>query len=1116
MKVNKIAAKLTAAALAFSALSLVPGPTISAEELPEESKNLHLNKKAEINEDGTYKITLESYTTGLVTPAQAIPTDVVLVLDTSGSMKDNVSTSGTYSEYKNEKFGDIYSNQNNLYYKLADGTYKHVTVTRTSWYGTYTLKLGSEFTTTGSKDDRYNPSEDAHKIYYYTSTSSASKMSLLKKAVTDFIDRTNEINSGISNDSKKNRIGIVTYASNSYYVTNTDSNADSGELMIISDDNASDIKRRINGLSANGATRADYGLENAKNLLVPHITPERNQVVIFFTDGVPTTSDTFANTVAKNAVGYSGEMKSDGVTVYSIGIQAGADPETDPAEYQRSTAESDKANLFMHAVSSNYVNATDYKYDYLGNRNDKGNYYLATSDSMNLSDIFQTIQEIVNPDTPLDNQSMMKDIMGDNFELTSASTVTAKTYNYTGYDVNNPTFSEAASANVMGTKLSDGATPDTSKLSAYIDPATNSAWVTGFNYKEQSIMNPSSGPVGQKLVMEIDKVQLKSDTSDFSKVTVGENNELSVSNKSFPTNAKGSAIYDKNGKLVKEFVSPDTLILSQQIVIDYGSTAVISNSLLNYTSDWKGNLYTNTLAPTADATKSVSQTGVYGTVGNGNEYTVKTTKWNGYDQYLALGNSTAAIDATVTASHPNNRVWTKVSLLPASNVYYDDTFVTTGGENGTVGIEYGYAHKDENNKFQFEYDADAVKASGVWSTDGTHLASNWTENQDQNFGYEQNLGSQAGDSFGSSHVANSDFSKSKIATARFTFTGTAFDLYSRTNLGTGVVNVKVYKGEGVDPKALVYNMNVDTYGAHNGVDYYQIPALFYKADEYGTYHVVLTAVNRTNRTSTFYIDGIRIYNPMNKKDAITEDAYGNQSNAKFVNLRDILIDANTVEQFDPQTQDSMLFIDNVPTTETTGDQSSELAEYIEYGPKNEVYLAKGNSVVLKPSSNRNAKYRISMKVINNKTSDDEKTNASVSVTHPTDTNSAAGLTINGNHEMYYDVNPSDGYIIIRNTSKNENIVAISKIMVYGEEAAVEANNFRNNDVQEALSYSAAFNSLPVEDMSETGGDDGSDVDPGDVDIDNPDNGDNGDEDNNPYNPLKWLEDLFKGFRDIFH
>lgn len=116
------------------------------------------------------------------------------------------------------------------------------------------------------------------------------------------------------------------------------------------------------------------------------------EVVIFFTDGTPTTNNAFDVEVANTAVAQAGEIKSEerGGLVYSIGIFEGANAENP-------TNNSSKENQFMHAVSSNYPNAT--KYNNHGDRvDDKYQYYKTATESGELNQVFEDIfEEIKNP-----------------------------------------------------------------------------------------------------------------------------------------------------------------------------------------------------------------------------------------------------------------------------------------------------------------------------------------------------------------------------------------------------------------------------------------------------------------------------------------------------------------------------------------------------------------------------------------------------------------------------------------------------------------------------------------------------------------------------------------------
>ncbi len=100
------------------------------------------SKTATANDDGTYTITLEAYATGskVISEIQKdVPTDIVLVLDQSGSMADDMGT----VEY--EKYSSKTTNANNydrrhnggsanLWYPLSDGSYVPVNVEKTQAY----------------------------------------------------------------------------------------------------------------------------------------------------------------------------------------------------------------------------------------------------------------------------------------------------------------------------------------------------------------------------------------------------------------------------------------------------------------------------------------------------------------------------------------------------------------------------------------------------------------------------------------------------------------------------------------------------------------------------------------------------------------------------------------------------------------------------------------------------------------------------------------------------------------------------------------------------------------------------------------------------------------------
>ena len=153
---------------------------------------------------------------------------------------------------------------------------------------------------------------------------------------------------------------------------------------------AASLKNTVDSLEADGATNAGAGMTNANTeLQSERARANAQEVVIFFTDGTPTTGNTFNATVANTAVKQAGEIKSEarGGLVYAIGIFDGANADS---------LES-KENQFMNAVSSNYPNAT--AYNNRGDRVDaKYQYYKTASESDKLDKVFNEIfDEIKNP-----------------------------------------------------------------------------------------------------------------------------------------------------------------------------------------------------------------------------------------------------------------------------------------------------------------------------------------------------------------------------------------------------------------------------------------------------------------------------------------------------------------------------------------------------------------------------------------------------------------------------------------------------------------------------------------------------------------------------------------------
>lgn len=186
------------------------------------------------------------------------------------------------------------------------------------------------------------------------------------------------------------------------------------------------VSSAIKALAANGATRADLGLEMARRILDVNPVPEgeqRNRVVVFFTDGSPTSSNNFETAVADNAITQAQSIKDAGADVYSIGIFDGADATSAGIAYSHSQR---KENQYMQDVSSN--NGTPRT----------PSYYLSASDSSTLNNIFEQISDNIQTggsNVTLDSKTVIKDIISPQFTLPKGATaddITLETYRYTG------------------------------------------------------------------------------------------------------------------------------------------------------------------------------------------------------------------------------------------------------------------------------------------------------------------------------------------------------------------------------------------------------------------------------------------------------------------------------------------------------------------------------------------------------------------------------------------------------------------------------------------------------------------------------------------------------------
>lgn len=234
---------------------------------------------------------------------------------------------------------------------------------------------------------------------------SPKRIDALKNAANSFIDTIAKQNEGIEGVNRQHRVAIVKFAGKKSNDIGNNMYRDGGysynytqvmkELTYCSGSNADDLKKNtINQIQPAGATCADYGLELAEGITITSGRKDAKKIIVFFTDGTPTKQNKFDAGVANAAVTAAKNMKDSKATVYTIGIFDGADPSAGIQD----SGKSQKENKFMHAVSSNYPNAT--AWDTHGARAENSDYYKSATNAEELKKVFDDISQAITSEAP--------------------------------------------------------------------------------------------------------------------------------------------------------------------------------------------------------------------------------------------------------------------------------------------------------------------------------------------------------------------------------------------------------------------------------------------------------------------------------------------------------------------------------------------------------------------------------------------------------------------------------------------------------------------------------------------------------------------------------------------
>ena len=533
-----------------------------------DDNGLVLAKNAQYDhETGRCTITLEAYTTGTVTTeVENVPTDIVLVLDQSGSMnfcmvcgEEIHSQSDTHDKYVETTpiigQGTYYIKDDVGYIQVyyCDGEH--------SWYGHCDGGAGwytSPYGLNHSKENRIIPKTDINPngIQFYVKEQEqepcTSRLAALKSAVNIFVDEVAQKAKGAdgqfgNDDDVNHRIAVVGFASgnpsntlylnsevfvgsNQYQYNTTASQHYTDAMQDMTQDiGRSNVIASISKLDAEGGTFTNLGLEMANGILNANPVQEavRNRVIVVFTDGAPGRRG-YDDNVASAAIAQAETAKNTyGATVYTVGIFDGADATSPGDQYGNDT---EKANWFMQNVSSNNGTAKD------------PSYYLSAGDTTALNSIFTQISnQISSPAINLGTETVVRDILSPYFNLpegTDAESIRLYTADYNGKE-----FKERESV-----KPADG-------ITATVNTGTETIEVRGFDFTANFVSETikPGNTYGKKLIIEFDTVLDRSST---------------FGGNGIPTNADASGVYSGDD-CVEYFVSPTVDI---PIDFDFGTS----------------------------------------------------------------------------------------------------------------------------------------------------------------------------------------------------------------------------------------------------------------------------------------------------------------------------------------------------------------------------------------------------------------------------------------------------------------------------------------------------------------------------------------------------------------
>lgn len=303
----------------------------------------------------------------------------------------------------------------------------------------------------------------------------------------------------------------------------------------------------------------------------------------------------------------------------------------------------------------------------------------------------------------------------------------------------------------------------------------------------------------------------------------------------------------------------------------------------------------------------------------------------------------AIIQVSPTGDSESYRMLNELDIIPATVMLYETDFA-----DGVFTLTDG-----TDKKWSTKQDTADTDAKDEVQNDGT-IGVN------QTYGFDSTYTDDAIYSNGTSLMVEGEKNSDKVVTttASFDFTGTGFDLISRTGAQQGMIQVKIFAGSATEPTKTVKVLNK----SESALELYQIPVVSVNDLTYGSYHVTVEAyeeinsytgnMESLNRGGEFYFDAVRVFNPIDVSGenltgdaAIAQSAYtaDGEQNADIFEIRQKIVDKQTYDDGSGVVKNSVVFVDRTA-------EGVEVADYTTIGPNNEVYLSKDQGIAFQLTS----------------------------------------------------------------------------------------------------------------------------------------------------------------------